>query len=72
MGKTILVILYLLIGLFFMGQTLALAASDKYKNEKGKGPHAAAVLIISLLELFLWPAMIALTAGFTIGKRKDD
>lgn len=72
MGKTILVILYLLIGLFFMGQTLAIAASDKAKNEEGKGPHAIAILIVSILELFAWPAMIALTAGFTIGKRKDD
>ncbi len=70
MVKIVLIVIYLLIGLFFMGQTLAIA--DKAKNEEGEGPHAIAILIVSILELFAWPAMIALTAGFTIGKKKDD
>ena len=76
MGKLILLIVYLLIGLFFVGQVISAATNEEWKEKHADDEHPwttpIAVLVVSILELVAWPAMIALTAGFQIGQKKDD
>lgn len=76
MVKIVLMILYLLIGLFFVGSVIG-KSIEKLENENDatqKKIILIASLVVSVLELFAWPAMIAITAGIVAisGQKKDD
>ena len=76
MVKIVLIVIYLLIGLFFAGQSIGVVTNEEWKEKHVDDEHPwillVVVLVVSISELVAWPAMIALTAGFSMGRKKDD
>lgn len=73
MFKIFLLVLYFVIGLYFMSQIIGMASSDKYKNShKNKKILFISMLLAGLSELFLWPICIVVAAGYVHGKKNYD
>lgn len=73
MLKILFFVVYFIIGLYFMSQTIGIATTDKYKNSHGnKNGLFLAILLTCLSELFLWPIWIVITAGYVHGKKNYE
>lgn len=73
MLKILFFVVYFGIGLFFMSQVLGICLSPKFeKVGSNRVSKFSACVTVCLLEFFLWPIMIIITAGFKIGKDKYE
>ena len=74
MLKILFFVVYFGIGLFFMSQVLGICLSPRFEKVRSNNRVSkfSACVTVCLLEFFLWPIMIIVTAGFKIGKDKYE